>query len=40
LDLFGGDVILGMIHSHPPGWLNGVVVDNPYFWGPYAADPL
>ena len=40
LDLFGGDVIIAMIHSHPQVWLHGVVVDNPYFWGPYAADPL
>lgn len=29
LDLFGGDLVVPMIRSHPKTWLSGVVIENP-----------
>jgi hypothetical protein len=34
LDRFSGDVLIAMINSHPKTWINGVVIDNPYFSPP------
>jgi len=36
LDRFGGDVIVSMVNSHPKVWINGVIVENPY----YSVDPF
>jgi hypothetical protein len=37
MDLFGGDVIVAMIMSNPKVWIEGVIVENPYFVEPYTA---
>jgi hypothetical protein len=37
MDLFGGDVIVAMVMSHPKVWIEGVIVENPYFVEPYTA---
>lgn len=31
LDLFGGDLIIPMIKSHPKVWMAGTLVENPYY---------
>lgn len=37
LDLFGGDVIVPVVTSHPLVWFNGVLLENPYSSGPTEA---
>ena len=37
MDLFGGDVIVAMVMSHPKVWIEGVIVENPYIVEPYTA---
>lgn len=34
LDKFGGDMIIPLVKAHPRVWLNGMVVENPYYLGP------
>jgi hypothetical protein len=29
--LFGGNVIIPVINAHPKVWLNGMILENPYF---------
>ena len=37
MDLFGGDVIVARVMSHPKVWIEGVIVENPYLVEPYTA---
>ncbi|MER7661466.1 MEDS domain-containing protein [Streptomyces sp. NPDC096193] len=34
LDKFGGDMIIPLIKAHPRVWLNGTVLENPYYLEP------
>jgi hypothetical protein len=34
LDHFGGDLVIPLVKTHAKMWLNGVLVDNPYYLDP------
>jgi hypothetical protein len=37
LDVFGGDVVIPIIKSHPKIWMSGALVENPYYAEPRAS---
>jgi len=39
LDQFGGEVVVPIINVHPKLWMDGVVLDNPYYVDTQYLDP-
>jgi hypothetical protein len=38
LDLFSGDLIIPMVKAHPKVWMNGAMIENPYYMAPSRPD--